>query len=176
MSSTYMAFNSHFKSHNLECAYPVIKETIPATSLGYSTNNKYPEFPPIMNDGRPITATWQPESSINEDLIERNNIKSNWEYRKFLTENSNMIAEYNFRESSSDIGYYKRPIDIPSIQSNTIKDDIKNTPYTFPSISDNTRPDGYSSSDLKDIYLSREQLEARKISPVITQAQLLSNQ
>lgn len=176
MSSTYMAFNSHFNSHSLECAYPIIKETIPATSLGYSTNNTYPEFPPLMSDGRPITATWQPESSINEDLIERNDIKSNWEYRKFLIENSKTIMEYNFRESSSDIGYYKRPIDIPSIQSNTISGDIKNTPYTFPSIADHTRPEGYSSSDLKDIYLSREQLEARKISPVITQAQLLSNQ
>ena len=175
MSSTYMAFNSHFNSQSLDCAYPIIKETIPATSLGYSTNNVYPNFPPLMNDGRPVTATWQPEAAINEDLIERNNIKSNWEYRKFLTENSKTIMEYNFRESSSDIGYYKRPIDLPNIQSSSIKGDIKNTPYTFPSISDNTRPEGYSSSDLKDMYLSREQLEARKISPVITQSQLISS-
>ena len=93
MSSTYMAFNSHFNSHSLECAYPIIKETIPATSLGYSTNNTYPEFPPLMSDGRPITATWQPESSINEDLIERNDIKSNWEYRKFLQKNAETIED-----------------------------------------------------------------------------------
>ena len=32
----------------LNCAYPIIKETIPKSSLGYNTNNKYPEFPPLM--------------------------------------------------------------------------------------------------------------------------------
>jgi len=156
--SQYSSYNSQF---------PVFKETIPASSLGYKTNNKYPEFPPLMSDGRSVTATWQPESSINEDLISKNNIKSNWEYRKFLTDNAKEIMEYNFLESSTDVGYYKRPIDIPSISKNTISGGVKNTPYLFSSIHDTTRPPGYSSSDLKDLYLSREQLEARKVAPTL---------
>jgi len=168
--SSYMAYNSHFISHNIDCAYPVIKETIPASSLGYQTNNKYPDFPPLMSDGRSVTAAWQPEASINADLIDRNNIKSNWQYRKFLTENSKEIMEYNFRESSSDVGYYMRPIDIPSIQSNTISGNVI-TPYLFSSVTDKTRPEGYSTSDMKELYLSREQLEARKIAPAIPQTQ-----
>ena len=163
---------------SIDYAFPIIKETIPSSSLGYHSNNKYPGFPPLMSDGRSVTATWQPESTINADLIDRNNIKSNWEYRRYLTNNAKSIMEYNFRESSNDIGYYKRPIEVPSIQKNTISKTFDNskvysTPYLFSSMMDTTRPNGYVTSDLKNLYLSREQLESRKISPVITQDQLL---
>lgn len=153
---------------SVDCAYPVIKETVPESARGYHANNKYPGFPPLMNDGRSITATWQPESSINADLVERSGIKSNWEYRKYLTENAKKIMEYNFRESSNDTGYYKRPIDIPSIQTNEVRG-FHNTPYVYPSNLDNSKPFGYSSSDLKSLYLSKEQLASRKIAPVISQ-------
>uniref|UniRef100_A0A6C0D4F0 Uncharacterized protein n=1 Tax=viral metagenome TaxID=1070528 RepID=A0A6C0D4F0_9ZZZZ len=160
---------------SLECAYPVIKETVPQSSLGYHANNKYDGFPPLMNDGRSITATWQPESTINADLIRSNDIQSNWQYRRYLTKNATEIMQYNFRESSNDIGYYKRPLDVLDIQSNLVSD-MNHTPYTYNSILDSTKPIGYSTSDLKDTYLTREQLSARKISPVITQEQLLKMQ
>ena len=160
------------QSQYVNSAFPVIKETIPASSLGYKTNNKYPQFPPLMSDGRSITATWQPESTINADLIDRNNIQSNWQYRRFLTENAKSIMEYNFTESSNDIGYYKRPIDVPSIQTNTISTPYK-SPYMYSSVIDESKPQGYIHSDLKDMYFSREQLESRKFSPVITQESLL---
>lgn len=153
---------------SLDCAYPVIKETVPESSRGYHTNNKYPEFPPLMNDGRSITATWQSESSINADLVENSGIKTNWEYRKYLTENAKKIMEYNFRESSNDTGYYKRPVDIPSIQSNEVKG-FHNQPYLYSSGTDQAKPFGYASSDLKELYLTREQLAARKMSPVVIQ-------
>lgn len=149
----------------LDYAYPIIKETIPRSSLGYSTNNKYPEFPPLMSDGRSIIGSWQPESTENANIIESNNIKSNWEYRRYLTKNSKEIQEYNFRESCNDVGYFIRPIDLPSIQSNTVSD--YNVPYMFRTILDNSKPNGYQESDLKNLYLSREQLNARKISPVV---------
>ena len=158
----------------LDCAYPIIKETIPASSLGYSANNKYPGFPPLMNDGRTITASWQPESIINDDLIQSNNIKSNWQYRKYLTHNAKDIMAYNFRESSTDAGYYKRSIDLPNMQSNVVSN-MNGVPYNFNSINDNSKPFGYQTSDLKELYLSREQLDARKISPVITQEDLVRN-
>lgn len=157
---------------NLKSAYPIIKETVPKSSLGYATNNKYPEFPPLMSDGRAVTASWQPEAIINADLIETNNIKSNWEYRQYLTRNANQIMQYNFRESSNDVGYFKKHIDIHSIQSNNVQG-IKNAPYLYSSVLDNAKPFGYPASDLKDMYLSREQLDSRKISPVVTQAELL---
>jgi hypothetical protein len=165
---------SSYQPEKLELAYPIIKETIPSSSLGYASNNKYAGFPPLMSDGRPITSTWQPEAIINDDLIQSNGIRSNWQYRKYLTQNAKDIMEYNFRESSNDVGYYKRPIDLPNIQSNSVSG-ITNLPYGFTSLLDNKKPFGYQSSDLKELYLTREQLESRKISPVITQADLLNN-
>jgi hypothetical protein len=160
-----------FQPEKIECAYPIIKETVPKSSLGYASNNKYPEFPPLMSDGRSIIGSWQPESTENANLIESNGIKTNWEYRSYLTKNSKDILEYNFRESCNDAGYFKRPIDIPSIQSNVVSN--IGTPFSFSSIIDDKRPVGYEQSDLKDLYLSREQLDARKIAPMITQDELL---
>jgi hypothetical protein len=165
---------SYHQGEKIESAYPVIKETIPRSSLGYATNNKYPEFPPLMSDGRSVTNTWQPESVINDDLIQSNNIKSNWQYRRYLTQNAKDIMEYNFRESSNDVGYYKRVIDLPNMQSNKVEK-LNGVPYNFSSLLDNSKPFGYQTSDLKEMYLTREQLESRKISPVITQEQLLKN-
>jgi len=169
-----MFTNSLSQAEPIYSAYPVIKETIPRSNLGYNANNKYPGFPPLMSDGRPITASWQPEALINQDLLEQNNIKSNWQYRKYLTHNSKDIMEYNFREASNDVGYFKRPIDIPSIQSQVVNG-LRSGPYNFSSVLDNAHPFGYSSSDLKDMYLSREQLNARKISPVVTQENIFKN-
>jgi hypothetical protein len=164
-----MFSNSYAQIDN---AYPTIKETIPQTSLGYATNNKYPEFPPLMSDGRSITASWQPEASINADLLQSNNIKSNWQYRRYLTEQSKEIIEYNFREASSDVGYYKRPIDLPNIQSNIYHKELYTSPYSYETVLDKKKPFGYQTSDLKELYLSREQLNARKIAPVITKRDL----
>ena len=157
--------------NSLECAYPVIKETVPQSALGYNTNNKYPQFPPLMSDGRPITASWQPESIVNASIIKSNNIRSNWEYRRYLTTHSKEIMEYNFLEASNDVGYYKRPIDLPNIQSDVVAG-LNGVPYRFESVADKTKPFSYQTSDLKELYLSREQLDARKVSPVITQEQL----
>jgi hypothetical protein len=149
-----------------------IKETIPPSSLGYNTNNKYATFPPLMSDGRACITSWQPESIINAKIIETNKIKSNWEYRQYLQKNAKQIMEYNFYESANDTGYYKHPIVAPSIQSNSVKG-LDKTPFLYESNLDNAKPFGYASSDLKQLYLSREQLEARQISPVITQDKLL---
>lgn len=149
-----------------ESAYPVIKESIPKSALGYSTNNKYPEFPPLMSDGRSVIGSWQPESTENANLIESNHIKTNWEYRRYLTNNSQDVLEYNFRESCNDAGYFKRPIDLPSVQSNVVSG-MNATPFLYNSVVDNRKPEGYEDSDLKQLYLTREQLDARKIAPIV---------
>ena len=114
----------------ISCAYPIIKETIPKSSLGYGTNNKYPDFPPLMTDGRSVIGSWQPESTENANLIESNGIKTNWQYRQFLMKNAQQIQEYNFRETCNDVGYFKRPIDLPSIQSNAVSGQGLKSPTT----------------------------------------------
>ena len=65
--------------------------------LGY--NNKYPSFPPFMQDGREIASSWQPEAEINRAIIRLSGITSNWEYRRFLTANGKQISETNFDEA-----------------------------------------------------------------------------
>jgi hypothetical protein len=146
-------------------------EVMPAPSLGYNTNNKYPEFPPLMSDGRAVTSSWQPESTINASIKQANGIQSNWEYRQYLTQNAKEIMKYNFLESSTDVGYFKRPIDLPNIQSDVVSG-LNGIPYKFNSVADRAQPFSYSSSDLKDMYLSREILASRQVAPVITQDQL----
>jgi hypothetical protein len=52
-------------------------------------------------------------------------------------------------------------------------DKIKVTPFIYPSFLDASEPKGYQSSDLKNLYLTREQLNSRMTSPVVTQAELI---
>ena len=159
-------------TQNLFSAYPEVKETVPPNERGYKTNNKYPNMPPLMNDGRSINASWQPNATANNKIISDNNIKSNWMYRQYLTKNAKNIMEENFKTSANDKGYNNRPIDLPNIQSNNVNFEASG-PYLFKSTLDNATPFGKSESDLKETYLTREQLYARKVSPVITQEQLI---
>ena len=139
---------------------------------GYSTNNQYSEFPPMMKDGRSIVSSWQPESHINKEIKKQNNIKSNWEYRQYLTKNAHNIMNKEFAESANDTGYNMKSSQKPNIQSNEVTGFSK-YPYSFKSVLDETKPTGYVESDLKTQYLTREQLQSRQISPVITQDELL---
>ena len=150
---------------NLNNAYPSNREIVPESSLGYHANNQYDNFPPLMSDGRALVASWQPEALANKQLINENGISSNWQYRKYLTQNANSIMKHNFRESANDVGYIKLD-DKPESSSSG--------PFSFKSFLDDSKPIGHKTSDLKNLYLSREQLNSRKVSPAITQEQLLA--
>lgn len=141
-----------------------IQETIPRSTLGYGTNPVYPGFPPIMMDGRAIVASDQPEAVLNNAIIKELGIQSNWQYRNYLTQNAADIMRYNYRESSNDVGYFKR-----------YQDTAKgyNVPFIYPSFISQVKPDGYQTSDLKQAYLSREQLDARKVAPIISQEEIM---
>lgn len=131
---------------------------LPRSSLGYHTNNKYPKFPPKMADGRSIISSWQNETQLNNEIITKNNIMTNWEYRKFLTKNATTIMEYNFRESANDTGYM-----FPTKEAQQIS--TMKSSYTFDSLNDRSNP--FQQSDLKEIYLTREQLNAKKVAPTL---------
>lgn len=158
-----MFFDPLAQSENIKTAYPPVTETLPRSSLGYSSNNVYAGFPPIMTDGRALIASYQPEAQENSQLVKDSGIKSNWQYRKYLTENATQIAEQNFKEACNDTGYTQRF----SLHQRTPDDKIRNTPFVYPSYLDASTPSGYSSSDLKNLYLSREQLTARKNVPSV---------
>jgi len=118
-----------------------------------ASNNTHFNFPPIMADGRNY-ASWQPEAVINKRIQKQENIHSNWAYRQFLQHNSNKIRDYNNKEACYDLGLN------PHI--NTDKTPSNNVPFRFKSVYDTSRPGyGYYNSDLKNPYLTSEQLNAR---------------
>jgi len=123
------------------------------------SNNIHFNFPPIMNDGR-VYSSWQPSGVVNDNIRRVENIHTNWDYRRFMTNNGLQIMKYNSMESCYDLG-----LD-PHTETNTTPS--SNVPYTFRNIYDTNTPGyGYSNSDLKNPYLSREQLNSRLIAPVI---------
>ena len=93
---------------------------IPKSSLGYGTNNLYSSFPPLMADGRSLVATDQSETVVNNDLLKTSGVRTNWEYRNFLTANADKIREINTREAFNDVGYYKRNVNaFPPVENSS---------------------------------------------------------
>lgn len=144
-----------------ETAYPQTEKA--PTYLGYASNPIYPSFPPLMNDGRAF-GSYQAEPILDKKLHQENGITSNFKYRQFLIDNSEKIKEQSFKEACNDTGFIYR--DYTPLGSAGTATETHRTPYLYKSILDNTRsPYEYEKSDLKEIYLSREQLNARKVAP-----------
>ena len=126
------------------------------------SNNINFNFPPIMADGRNF-ASWQPSAVVNERIQRQEGIQNNWSYRQYLQHNGLQIMNYNSMEACYDLG-----LD-PHVKSDRTPSD--NVPYKFKNTFDTSKPGfGYCNSDLKNPYLTREQLNARLISPSINPA------
>jgi len=127
------------------------------------SNNIHFNFPPIMADGRNY-ASWQPDAVINRRIQKQEGIKNNWQYRQYLQHNGLHIMEYNSLETCYDLGIDSH------VQTGTTPS--SNVPYKFKSTFDSSQPGyGYCNSDLKNPYISREQLNARMVAPSINPAQ-----
>ena len=136
------------------------------------SNNIHFNFPPIMADGRNF-ASWQPGAVINEKIRQESGIKSNWQYRKYLMENADQIIKYNqlgaCEQSSGGVVNYGG------------EEKLNGSPFLYIENSQTQagqtqagQPFGYENSDLKNSYLTRQQLQERMVTPVITQEQLLT--
>ena len=142
---------------SIDSVYPTLNvPSMPEPSqLGYSTNNVYANFPPIMSDGRTILASYQPESATNHFLLQKLGITSNWQYRYYLQNNAKDIMKFNCMNMANDVGYINRFDG---------RAQGPNVPQTFTSMSDNRK----NSSDLMDMYMSRNQLDQRRNTDVPT--------
>jgi hypothetical protein len=152
-------------TQKIAVVHPTLQELHPS-SQGYAANNMYPGFPPLMSDGRALIASWQPEEVENQLLLQSSGIQSNWEYRKYLTHNAKSIMRTNFTEAENDCGYsnlrnesYSAGQFLP----------IHTSPARYDSFIQPESEHGRFESDLKADYLSREQLAARYVTPVIGQ-------
>lgn len=138
--------------------------TQPQWAKNYSSShNVYFDFPPLMNDGRNFSG-WQPGNAVNAAIRKAENIQSNWDYRKYLTHNADNVMKINSIDAVNMSGH----------GSFEVEANQPNTPFMYASVMDVREPMGYVQSDLKDLYLSRDQLQARMVAPEITQEQLLA--
>ena len=119
-------------------------------STCYSGSNNIDfNSPAKMSDGR-LWSQWSPDSVVNYRIQRQERIQSNWSYRQYLQHNGIQIMNYNNMEACYDLG-----LD-PHVKSDRTPSD--NVPYKFKGIFD---------SDLKNPYLTREQLNSRMIAPSI---------
>lgn len=130
------------------------------------SNNIHFDFPPIMSDGRNF-AKWQPGAVINQKIRQENNIKSNWQYRQFLTENADAIIKANQVEACDNCCY------CPAMK---VGEPISNSPFLYKSCFEKSQPFGYEDSNLKNLYLTSHQLQCRMVAPILTQEQYLNQQ
>lgn len=155
-------------------------EDFPKSARGYAANNVYDGFPPIMSDGRALIGAWQPESYENDALVRDAGITNNWDYRQYLMKNAESIVRRNFIESANDVGFYERGLHEPQrgeftpmvLPSHTTE---YASPQFYSSVQQPQASYGYVASDLKDHYLSREQMALERASHgvALTQEELI---
>jgi hypothetical protein len=128
------------------------------------SNNIHFDYPPLMSDGRNYT-DWNPSCEINKQFIKNHNIQTNYQYRQFLINNAKKIKESNMVSACDNCGVcnYGYPFNADY-----------NGKYLFKSCFDKHRPYGYECSDLKNAYLSRQELQSRMIAPLMSQQGYLS--
>jgi hypothetical protein len=129
----------------------------------YSASNNYDfNSPAKMADGR-LWSQWQASAVVNERIQVKEGIQSNWGYRQYLQHHGLQIMNYNTMEYCYTLG-----LD-PHTKSD--RTPSENVPYTFKGVFDTSKPGyGYCNSDLKNPYLTSEQLNARLIAPSINPA------
>ena len=100
----------------------------------------------ILNDPRNLT-TYKTQSTIDRDIIEKSNIKNNYEFRQFLTKNGSSIVDTNNIIACNNVS-----------NCNNATVNKTGSPYIFKSLGSNIVPNLEKTSDLKQEYLSRESL------------------
>ena len=167
MYSKYIMF-SYPQAEPIKHAY-INNCILDNSNLGYATNNVHPNMPANMTDGRSLVAAHQPEAVLNETILQNSGVKSNWEYRKYLTENSQQIGRDNFQEACNDVGYFERF----TPQERTDLDQQYTPPSSHLLYKDRSTILN-EKSDLKGLYLSREELQSKFQPVTLTQDELFN--
>tara|TARA_B110001469_G_C9535845_1_gene266246 strand:+ start:56 stop:388 length:333 start_codon:yes stop_codon:yes gene_type:complete len=94
---------------------------------------------------------YETDSTNNEKIKDKYGIKTNREYKEFLINNTESIIKRN---------KYEIILDNNTNLFETLQE--TNHPYKYENIYDKKTPKGYIESDLKNEYLSREELNASK--------------
>ncbi len=127
------------------------------------SNNIHFKDPALMSDSRLFTqfgSTCKANNSLKKDL----GLTSNYDYRQYLIKNGHRLAKENQNNHISKLGY-QSPYNFPNLNL-----DKK---HIYKNVNDKSQPHGYESSDLKNLYLSRYELQAKSSGPIVTQEELL---
>lgn len=127
------------------------------------SNNIHNDFPPLMSDGR-LYSNFDPSCKANDYLKNQQNLTSNYDYRQYLINNGKNIIENNKKNAQFSCG-------APILNYDNTKN--TNNKYLYKNLNDQTQPFGYEHSDLKNLYLNRQQLLNNAMAPIMTQEQLL---
>ena len=123
-----------------------------------NANNVYFNMPAMMQDGR--QTNYNPNATFNELNMNSANIVSNNEYRKYLQNNADLIIKQNQEFSNNKVSNH-------SHKNEQTPNTNEMGPYMYASVNDQTKPFGYVDSDLKNIYLSRNELQSKLYTPVV---------
>ena len=120
--------------------------------MSWATQYKNPNninipYPGIVQDGRLFTS-YSPSAIINNEIRKQNHLNNDRDYKSYLQKNASIIMSYNFKTMGEDLGTNRA------------------VPFTFYDVNDRTIPNGYETSTPKNIYLSREQLNANQTRPM----------
>jgi len=124
--------------------------------MNSSTNQTYYTITPT----NPSESSWQPGAVVNSKIQSDAGIHSNWKYRQYIQNNANHIMKYNTMEYIYASG--NNPYAV------TNKDPSSNVPLLFSSLYDQTQPSyGFSDSDLKQSFITKQQINGRMVAPSI---------
>ena len=127
-----------------------------------ASNNIHAGFPALMSEGNLYT-DYDSACKMNNILKKKIGIQSNYNYRQWLINNATSVMKSNSVASCAQCCGCTESFE-PVSNSNK---------YLFTSCSDKTQPFGYETSDLKNLYLTRADLQSRLNAPIMTQEQML---
>jgi len=133
-----------------------------------------------QSDGRVYT-NWLPAGELNKNIRIKNNIKTNKDYRAYLVNNADKIIDFNQRQSVAEVSHSPYYRNYGAVNSNAgvnagvnagINAGINIGINAGVNIGINANNND-EESDLKKLYLSRNDINKRYNTPLVGQETLL---
>lgn len=125
-------------------------------TINSGSNNIYPNSPALMSDARHFT-NYDPSCEANNVLKKHLHLNSNYDYRQYLIHQGTSVMQQN-RNGAESVNLNQQ------IGNGKLN---HNNKYIFNGVNDVNTPFGYESSNLKNIYLSRKQLQEKMEAPML---------
>ena len=123
-------------------------------------NNTYYTIDPQQEFQGTSYSLWQPGTKTNQKIQTDSGITSNWKYRQYMQKNANQIMKYNTMQTINTSG--NNPYSV--LNTNP----TNNNPHLYKSTHDSSHPVyGFRNSDLKQDYITKQQMKSKMISPSI---------